>query len=1538
MRTVFIDNLTNYLFCLVSETDPLGAENLRQCVEIQFTLFHWLVLLIAVAATVLIVWPLALYWQKRRILSPRVRNAGPSLSELGEFGRLHLGEENMMLIDNLPIYVYAEDIDNDFRHVVINKKCEELWGRSRDEILGKSDYELFGVSSEIDEFRRTDIEAAKSNVIVETTLPVTGADGQTRICQFFRKRLDLPGNRHWLFGMAIDISPQKEFLDNQIVLNQCFENVLGRSFAEDCTAQILKALCLRMKASRCYLFQYDLENKLAIPICEYLADPSRPVLADIGIVNVDFDKEWYDYISSGDIFFAEDVNSPNIQKQLGSWNKQCRKFNVKSLYSGGVKVNGKPWGTFGITYETGCHSLTEVEKGFFQSATHLLGLILERKQEHLQLEKTKEENQIWELLSNAVSFFFFVKDMTEEGKHIVCNRAFAESLGLTPEQVIGKTDFDIFQPDEAKMLRQHDLEILNHPEGMEIEERLIEPRSGEHHYYFNSKRPYISASGHKLLLCCVSDTTELHNIARCEQMGNGALTETVNEPDFSKALGKIADTIMNNMNADRIFLVKKNEDGYMKLFEEWLSPGSPSCKPRIDVYESLWNKNAYLLENGRILMISNAMTAEGYESLRSENVNYKTKSWIAAAISVQDDYWGILIIIYDKKERKFSISDENIARLMTNIIAAAIVRYRITKKLHAVEYQNSMILDNIHFPLWLFDGQGNLIRTNNEAGKLIDMGSVSQESPLNKDNSDQNGDDPVVREALKTGKPVHSEFVWKDRNYTIDAEPMFDETGELACVVKSAVDVTEQNTMIKYQKIVNFCMEAFFKEEDSETAINRVLSAICRYMNASRAFIIRINTEQHLAMPFFEYDGDGFSKLFAVPLSFKEKEPWIQTLLRGEQVLMPDAASVESKCILGSWQPIFGDSDTRSLYFSELFLNNKLFGKFGVIYNGAAHEISDYEKRFLATASRLLELLFLRQRHRQTLIDALASVKRSSAEKNVLLENEHVLNQGMNAVLSTQQPMDALNEVMRLIGQKIQAARVFLLQFDLEKKTFQPVAEYYEEGRNKSFDFESFPLTDTFMKNAFSEKVVFIDNVWDKEAIQKYSLWEEKNRDLDIRSVAIGLLRIDGKVWGNIGLCYEGCSHVFSQNEKDLLMNSRHLIELIVQRTLFQERLVAAMEQAQTAARAKSMFLASMSHEIRTPLNAVIGFAELMKDGSIPKEIQQDYLDGISRAGNALLALINDVLDLSKLESGQIVLAKSEVDFADLLREMKSIFRQKCQECKLDFIISVPDDLPIFISDKLRMRQILFNLIGNAIKFTDSGSITVIARFTAKSKDSGNLAFSVIDTGIGIAPDEQKKLFQMFYQARIQRNRNAAHSGTGLGLALVRRLVDNMNGKVSLESEPGKGSAFTVEMFDIPFIERKYKRPDLEEKGHDGMAPNSVSVLLVDDIDMNLKVMGAMLKKLGFAPVTVNDSQKALHLLEQNKFEILFTDLWMPGMNGADLAKSIRQSGKYPDIKIVAITADIESESNFDMSVFDEVMSKPVSLDKFRKFLKNFVC
>ncbi len=370
----------------------------------------------------------------------------------------------------------------------------------------------------------------------------------------------------------------------------------------------------------------------------------------------------------------------------------------------------------------------------------------------------------------------------------------------------------------------------------------------------------------------------------------------------------------------------------------------------------------------------------------------------------------------------------------------------------------------------------------------------------------------------------------------------------------------------------------------------------------------------------------------------------------------------------------------------------------------------------------------------------------------------------------------------------------------------------------------------------------------------------------------------------------------------------------------------AAAAAAEEHAQAKTRFLAMMSHELRTPLNAVIGFAEFLSRKGISEGQREEYTNGILLSSNALLELINDILDLSKLEAGAMQMREGVCDVVQLLEELPAIFGYRVRRHGVALKIERGDhEIPHLRLSQQGMRQILINLVGNAAKFTDKGSIIVRASWIP---ENSTLHIEVSDTGCGITDDKMNKLFNPFVQdiASRMKGSQGEMKGTGLGLPIVKRMVEAAQGTIRAESAIGRGTTFFLDFPNLERAERPKSTHSAEQSLH--MA-RPERVLVVDDMTMNCKILGIHLSNLGIHDVRfAENGVKALEVMAEWKPDLVFTDMWMPEMDGTQLAEAMRRNRALAEIPVVAVTADVDVGSTYDMSLFAKVLSKPVTTSK----------
>ncbi|MCF7929567.1 MAG: response regulator, partial [Spirochaetales bacterium] len=351
-------------------------------------------------------------------------------------------------------------------------------------------------------------------------------------------------------------------------------------------------------------------------------------------------------------------------------------------------------------------------------------------------------------------------------------------------------------------------------------------------------------------------------------------------------------------------------------------------------------------------------------------------------------------------------------------------------------------------------------------------------------------------------------------------------------------------------------------------------------------------------------------------------------------------------------------------------------------------------------------------------------------------------------------------------------------------------------------------------------------------------------------------------------------------------------------RTVLQEM----TSRAEEANRSKSEFLANMSHEIRTPMNAILGYADLLSD-LVSDRKQRQFLASIRKAGENLIILINDILDLSRIEAGRLKSEEGPMNIRGMLQELRYIFALKIKEKGLAYSVEVAREVPPYVlSDEGKIRQILLNLIGNAVKFTHKGGITVTVGREGEGEPF-TLVVQVADTGIGIAGDQQEKIFQSFTQHEGQSTRT--YGGTGLGLSISRRLADMLGGSLELESEAGSGSVFTLRIPGIVSI-RKQQAPASEEReGVPDLFREGQQVLVVDDAEDNRFVLTQYLRDAGLEVIPAEGGRQALAAVRGQSVDLVLTDISMPETDGFTVIKQLRNQLGKPDLPAVAVTASV---------------------------------
>ena len=390
---------------------------------------------------------------------------------------------------------------------------------------------------------------------------------------------------------------------------------------------------------------------------------------------------------------------------------------------------------------------------------------------------------------------------------------------------------------------------------------------------------------------------------------------------------------------------------------------------------------------------------------------------------------------------------------------------------------------------------------------------------------------------------------------------------------------------------------------------------------------------------------------------------------------------------------------------------------------------------------------------------------------------------------------------------------------------------------------------------------------------------------------------------------------------------------------LRQEGITKAVEEQneilQRLDQRKTQFFANMSHEFRAPINAIMGMSEVILCNSKEANIRE-YAGDIKNAGKMLLYLVNDILDLSKIQAGKMEIVPVEYDTEDLIRNVGNVIRLSVQDKSLSYEVNIAKDVPKrLFGDEIRIAQVLTNLLTNAVKYTDQGKITLTLNAVKDIKGMDAIEYIVEDTGCGIKPEDMDKLFDFYGRVNLERNRRV--EGTGLGMGIVTGLLEAMNSKLHVESQYKKGSRFSFVLAQnyvnsSPVIQNISSDKELEL--------GDKVILVVDDVPLNLKVVKVLLKPFGANVEFANNGKDALEMMKQKKYDLILLDHMMPGMDGVETLKQAREiSDYYKNAAIIALTgnASVTARDEYLCMGFTDYLEKPILPDKIKEILRTYI-
>ena len=495
----------------------------------------------------------------------------------------------------------------------------------------------------------------------------------------------------------------------------------------------------------------------------------------------------------------------------------------------------------------------------------------------------------------------------------------------------------------------------------------------------------------------------------------------------------------------------------------------------------------------------------------------------------------------------------------------------------------------------------------------------------------------------------------------------------------------------------------------------------------------------------------------------------------------------------------------------------------------------------------------------------------------------------------------------RILTSNLQAQRLLGLTEEqmAEKQAVDPQWHFYRED-GSAMSLDEYPVNRVLTtKRSFRDAVMGIHRANNEEDVWVLvgadPVFDEQG---ELAQVIVTFMDITG----------------LKHAELELEHHRYHLEELVAMRT---QELSTARDAAEAANRAKSTFLSNMSHELRTPLNAILGFSNLMRRDPQATESQRNNLDIINRSGEHLLSLINDVLEMAKIEAGRLQLEDAPFDLGHVVNDVTSMMQARAAEKGLQLLVDQSSEFPRYIAgDEARVRQVLINLVGNALKFTQQGGVTI--RLGTKNNARAHLLIEVEDSGSGIAPEDQKRIFDPF----VQLNQPADNQGTGLGLSITRQFVELMKGSISLESTPGKGTLFRVEfplrLAETTDINNPYNP---EERDVLVLAPgqHEYRILIVEDQPENQCLLAKLMESAGLKFMIAENGKEAVEKFQTWRPHLIWMDRRMPVMDGLEATKIIRTLSGGKEVKIIAVTASAFAEQRAEIldAGMDDFIRKP---------------